>query len=176
MSITKGERTELRSIVRQQFKVLRHEVLQRQAELMADLEGQIGDRYSDEDKAWADAAHLAHEAVMEANRRVNDAFRDLTGEAHIERAYVHAMLPEKPIRHRLVIRREAAARLEAQVKGALLKLDRQEADLLRTLAIGALESDEAHGFLSAIPTVSELVPAARLAELEAEFGDSDDDG
>lgn len=172
--ITKAERAELRSIVKQQFKVLRSEVVQRQAEMMADLEGQIGDRYADEDKAWSDAAHLAHEAVMEANRKVNDAFRDLTGEAHVERMYVGAHLPEKPIRHRLVIRREASQRLEAHVKGALLRLDRQEADLLRSLAVGALESEEAHGFLSAIPSVSELVPAARLAELEAEF--SDDDG
>jgi hypothetical protein len=59
------------------------------------------------------------------------------------------------------------AAIEAQIEGALMRLDREEADLLRTLAIGAIESEEARNFLSAIPTVAELVPASRLAELEA---------
>lgn len=42
---------------------------------------------------------------------------------------------------------------------------RQEADLLRSLAVDALESDEARSFLGRIPTVGELVPSVRLAEL-----------
>lgn len=56
------------------------------------------------------------------------------------------------------------------MRAALLRLSRQEADLLSELAIGVLESAEARAFLGAIPTVGELVPAARLAQLEAQFG------
>lgn len=48
--------------------------------------------------------------------------------------------------------------------------------MLRTLAVGAIESEEARAFLAAIPSVSELVPAARLAELEASMTDDDKDG
>lgn len=34
-----------------------------------------------------------------------------------------------------------------------------------------LESEEARAFLADIPSVAELVSGARLAELEAQFGD-----
>ena len=70
------------------------------------------------------------------------------------------------------LRRLANTRITAQVKGALLRLDRDEADLLRTLAVGAIESEEARIFLDRIPTVGELVSSARLAELEAGLQDS----
>ena len=56
--ITKTERTELRGIVRQQFRVLRAEVDQREAEVIADAEEQINGKYADEDAAWAEAARL----------------------------------------------------------------------------------------------------------------------
>lgn len=83
MTITKAERTELRSIVRQQFKVLRHEVEQRGVELLADLAGEIQDRYNDEDEAWGVASHKTQEAVLEANRAVNDIYRELLGDRHV---------------------------------------------------------------------------------------------
>lgn len=173
--ITKAERAELRSIVRQQFRVLRHQVEQRQAEVVADAEAQISDRYIEQDKAWSDAAHLAHEAVLEANRAVNDIYRVLMGHQHIESMYVLARFPPQPVRHRVELRSVAVTRIAAQVKSALLQLDRQEADLLRHLGMGALETAEAHAFLGTIPTVGQLVPAARLAELEAEFPEPDPD-
>ena len=169
--IAKAERAELRGVVRQQFKVLRAEVEQRQAELLADVEAQITEKFSEEDAAWGGAAHLAHEAVLEANRKINDAYRDLLGDAHVERMYVQGQLPAKPTQRRHDLRGEAQRRLEAEVKAALLQLDRQEADLLRTLSVGSLESEEAREFLTKIPVVADLVPAARLAELEAALDD-----
>lgn len=176
--INKGERTELRSIVRQQFKVLRSEVEQRGIELVAELLGQVNVKYADEDAAWGVAAHGAHEAVLEANRQINDIYRELLGDRHIERMYVAAQVPTQPIKHRRLLEGEGRKRVEASVSAALLKLSRDEADLLRNLAVGALESDEARAFLSGIPSVGELVPAARLAELEAALGepDTDEDG
>lgn len=170
-AITKAERTELKSIVRNQFKVLRAEVEQREAELMAEVDDQISDRFSDEDKAWSDAATLANEAILEANRRLNDIYRNLLGDRHEERMYARGSMPDRPTQKRLDLRMQAKCKLVAQVQAAQLRLQRQEADLLRTLAVGALETAEAHAFLSAIPTVSELVPAARLAELEASLAE-----
>lgn len=175
MTISKAERTELRSIVRQQFKVLRGEVEQRGVELLAELLGQVNAKYSDEDEAWGVASHKANEAVLEANRQVNDIYRELLGDKHVERMYVGAQVPSQPIRHRRLLEGEGKKRVEASVASALLKLSRDEADLLRNLAVGALESAEAHAFLTGIPTVGELVPAARLAELEAALGDAPDE-
>lgn len=171
--ITKTERAELKAIVRGQFKVLRAEVTQRKAEVIADAETQINDSFSEEDKKWADAGHLAHEAVNEANRKVNDAYHDLTDGDHIEHDYVSARIPNRPQPKRAALRQEAHAKITAQVSGALLRLERQEADLLKQLAVGALETHEAREFLSDIPSVGELVPRARLAELEAQLDDRD---
>lgn len=173
--ITKGERAELRSIVRQQMKVLRSEVEQREAELIADVEEQITARFADEDHTWSELSHVTHEIAMEANRKINDALRNALGDKHVERLYIEGRLPAKPHEQRYALRAQAQTQIRAKVKGALLKLQRQEADLLQNLALGALESDEARTFLAAIPTVSELVPAARLAELEASLTDEQDD-
>lgn len=173
MSINKGERAELRSIVKQQFRVLRAEVAQREAELLASVQDEITEKFSTEDKAWADVQHVIHESLMEANRRINDALYEggFQERGSHEQMWLANPRMSQPRQVRMDLQRVASARLHAQVHAALLALDRQEADLLRTLSVGALESDEAQAFLSAIPTVSELVPAARLAELERAMGD-----
>lgn len=170
--ITKGERTELRSIVRQQFKVLRSEVVQRQAEMDAEIEDQITGRYAEDDANWTGMMHKVHEAVMEANRQVNDALYEagFQKRGHSERQWIASPNLQQPREERQNLRGLARAKIAAQVKAALLRLDRDEADLLRTLAIGAIESEEARSFLSKIPTVGELVSSARLAELEAQLG------
>lgn len=175
MTISKAERTELRSIVRQQFKVLKGEVEQRGVELLGDLLQQVNAKYADEDEAWGVASHKANEAVLEANRQVNDIYRELLGDKHVERMYVGAQVPRQPLGHRRLLEGEGRKRVEASVAAAILRLSRDEADLLRNLAVGALESDEARQFLTSIPTVGELVPVARLAELEAALGEPDDE-
>lgn len=175
--ITKGERTELRSLVRSQFKVLRAEVEQRKAEMIADLHAQLNDRYAVWDKQWSDAMFLAQEATLEANRKVNDLLREMIDQpdgGRSEWLLVHFAAPRKPDRNRAELYRLGLSRIDADVRAAQLRLDRDEADLLRTLAIGALETAEAHSFLAGIPTVGELVSAARLAELEQQISEPED--
>jgi hypothetical protein len=181
--ITKGERTELRSIVRQQFKVLRHEVAQRHAELVADLDEQIAERYANVDEQRRQLMWKAHEICETASRELTDLFSG-TGAVKGIAGMVGAHDPEVSVKHpvrcrmeeitwsqadRVQLRRAAMSRLDERVKGALLSLERREADLLRTLAVGAIESEEARAFLTGIPTVGELVPGGRLAELEAQL-------
>jgi hypothetical protein len=170
VTITKGERAELRSLIRQRFKVLRADVEARKAELIAELEARVVAKFADDDKAWADAMYLIEEAAREANRKANDVLRglnldglDLDGKDY---RIISATAINKPTKERNSLRRQGATRIEAQVKAAFLQLDRQEADLLTRLVAGALESDEARAFLGEIPTVSSLVPADRLLELE----------
>lgn len=168
-AITKTERAELRSIVRQQFKVLRAELDQRELEMRANVEDQIAERYAAEDEKWSVLQHEVHEAVMECNRVINDSIykHGYQEKGPTERMWVMEPSMKQPQADRTELRRHAHSRIRAQVRDARLSLDRQEADLLRTLAVGALETDEAHTFLTSIPTVGELVPTARLTELEA---------
>lgn len=173
--ISKGERAELRSIVKQQFKVLRSELDQREMEMLADVEQEIVARYTDDDQAWSVVQHKVHEAVMEANRQINDALNEAGYQVKgsTERMWVRTPDMHQPQEDRHQLRRLATSRIHAQVRGAKLRLEREEADLLRALAVGAIESEEARNFLTSIPTVGELVPAARLAELEATLGDDE---
>jgi hypothetical protein len=169
MSMTKSDRSQLQSLVRRRFRALRSEVSLRQAELFAEMETQIAARYADEDTAWATAMNEVHEAVLACNRAVNDAWRRVLGDAHQECEYIRMIgSPDREsYRGRVQLRRAATARLEQQVRDAMIKLEQQEVDLLERLLIGGLESDEARAFLDSIPKVAELVPAARLAELDA---------
>lgn len=189
--ITKGERTELRSIVKGQFKVLRHEVEQRHAEMVADLDEQIAQRYAEVDGQRRALMWRSEEILQACSRELTDLFGGSGAVKGHDRAAEFGDLYgqlgpevsiERPVRvgmedvtwskaDRAQLRRAATERLAAQVKGAMLNLERREADLLRTLAVGAIESEEARSFLTGIPTVGELVPAARLSELEASFGD-----
>lgn len=178
--ITKRERTELRSLIRQRFRVLRADVDQRGAEMFAELEDRMNERYADEDKDWGDVAFTIGEASREANRKANDAVRGLVGrdgwpdEHSLVRAVDISQVRRAvatPTPDRAQLRRQGQAHIEATIKAAQLSLDRQEVDLLTRLASGALESDEARAFLGEIPTVSALVPADRLLQLEQSFKD-----
>lgn len=166
--ISKAERAELRSIVRQQFKVLRLEVDQREAELMAQIQEDVAERFAEEDRRWAVTQHKIHEIGLEANRQINDVLREGGYETrgHTEKNYIRVAEMRQPKEKRYEMQRVGEARVHAQVKAAKLQLDRQEADLLRSLAVGAVESEEARQFLADIPTVAQLVPSTRLMEIE----------
>lgn len=169
MSMTKTERQELKSIVRQQFRVLRQEVEHRATEVANEAEHAINNRYTDEDEAWEAATTEAHRLVLEANTRINDLYRNLPGRYHEDDIYIGFRPPRRNQEKRADLRRLATSDIETKVADATLRLARQEADILRDLSLGALESEEARGFLAGIPAAAELVPLARLAELEADY-------
>lgn len=172
--MNKTERDELRRIIRARFKVLRSDVEQRKAELLAELEAAITAQFAQQDKKWADAVFLIEEAAREANRKANDILRNLEWEddrydPRNEYPIISARSVGnyKPTRERTALDRQGTRDVEAKVKAALLELERREVDLLTELATTALGSAEAKAFMVRIPTVSELVPASRLLEIEA---------
>lgn len=173
-NITKGERTELKSVVRNQFRVLRDEVLQREAELVADIDKEIAERWADRDVILSKVEEKLQALADEANTALRTYIAEVDPERSLE---IHGFrAPEARHRvedsqQRMRLRAAAVSDLRARVGSANTKLGRQEADLLRTLAIGSLETDEARGFLNGIPSVAELVPASRLQEIEAGLGD-----
>lgn len=168
--MTKQERAELKAVIKNRFKILRQDVDARRAELNAQLLETIKSKFEANDQAWNDALFLIGQAVDEANRVANDVMRK-TYEGwpdKVDRQLVaRTNQLEKPADDRRALYREHEAALNAQVQDAYAALLRQEGDLLERLVIGALESDEAREFLSSIPTVAQLVPASRLAELAA---------
>jgi len=171
--ITPGERRELRSVVRAQFKVLRAEVEQRRAELNAEAEHQLMVRYRDEDKQMDDLNWRVSQIVSQASNDIEDLLKQAGIEQNggVWRSYAPMSAPKftRKSEDRKQLHAALISGITAQVKQANLTLDRQEADLLRALAADAIESDAAKQFLGRIPTVGQLVPSARLREIEIAF-------
>lgn len=175
-AMTRGERTELRSVIRQQFKVLRSEIAERRGELVREMERELVERYSQDDEKKRALQSEVATAVDDANRAIEQlldqyGFTIEGGYAHMYRVSPPRLMFAHGEREQL--HRAAVAEVDGQVKTALLKLDRQEADLTRQLALDAIESEAARAFLASIPAVGELVPGARLAELEASLREDD---
>lgn len=175
--MTPGERRELRTVVRQRMKVLRADVAQRRMELLAEAERRLVERYRQQDKTVEDLNFAIAEVCEKASREVTDLIIAVRGDADgvSIRRPVHIRAPQINTfsENRAQLHRAMVSGVEAQVKSALLDLDRKEADLLQSLALSTLETDAARDFLGAIPTVAELVPSSRLLEIEAAFGESD---
>jgi hypothetical protein len=173
-TMTKGERAELRQIVKQQFKVLVAEVLVRQREFEAEVDSDLALRFADRDIARRKVEEKLAEITLEANAKMREAFDvegfDITGVPFLEHQIPHIRWGDDG---RFERRRAAYTEISARIQAALLQLQRQEADVLRTLAIDAIESEAAQQFLRSIPTVAELVPAQRLAALEAAFDEDE---
>ncbi len=168
MTMTKSERDELRRLVRQRTKVLREEVKARTTELVADVEQKLVARFYERDQKRLTAESEIQTIIDDANDRIAEAL----GKVDMQLTGIgRSVLPPGHIRwdqtDRLALRQAAMRDIEARAAAAILQLSRQEVDLLENLARGALESDEAMAFLANLPTVGELVPAARMEELEA---------
>lgn len=167
--ITKAERQQLATLVRQRFKVLRADVAARKAELELELRERVAARFAAQDKQYQDVMYLVRQAADEANRKANDILRgcglweDYPTKSDYEIVMVRPIGSPRTDRGRLI--NQGSAAIEAQVKNALLELDRKENELLTQLLVDALESDAAKGFLAQIPIVSSLVPADRLLAL-----------
>jgi hypothetical protein len=171
--MTKGERAELRTAVRLQFKVLRSDVFQRRAEVVESLVEEIDKDYErdfeNEQRTVSQVRTIAENAAIEARKVIeaNGLFLK-DGAGSIIQANLGSGFAE---RKRISVTRKAERSVDSQVAKALAELDRQEATMLRQLTLDGIESDAARKFFDGIPTVSALVPMSRLAELEASFGD-----
>lgn len=169
--ITPGERRELRSVVRGQFKVLRAEVDRRKDELKAEIEAELLNQYRAQDEAISEARREVQRAQAEYVRVVEEIGRKLKEnrpELAVEAGMRHGRIvfnASDP--NRVQAHRAAMASIPDRIGDAKLRLDRMEMDILRDLSAGALQTEQAQSFLGQIPTVGELVPRAVLRELEA---------
>jgi hypothetical protein len=182
--IAPSERRELRSIVKAQFKVLRTEVRRRKEELGAEVEHELLERHREEDRAIAAARAEVDKVCMDAAhevRRIGEELAERFADLSV-RTSAGATFNGFTIRfeatnpNRTQVHRAATAAIPATIADALLHLDQQEITLLRQLSAGALTSEQAQQFMGGIPTVGQLVPRARVAELagqidELEAGD-----
>jgi hypothetical protein len=164
--MTPGDRRELRSLIKKQFAVLRNDVKRRASEMEAEVEAELLRRYRDEDDAVRQAASeiaKARDDYQRACQAVIDALQASHPDVKARLGY-HGL--EATNANRTQLRRAAIAAIPQQISDAQTRLDQQEIDLLRDLTVGGLDTDQAQRFIGSIPTVGELVPRARLQEIE----------
>jgi hypothetical protein len=156
---------ELRVAIRQRFETLRIEVQQRRAELIAETEAELRDRYQTESERLDELNRRLKEITEEANRKavaLLREFEDLAGggrwkgirEAMFEVPRVNHSGANRSQRHRTLM-----ADIEKQTEQAMQVLDRQQASLLRA-------PDRARTLMArnAPAIVTGLIPPARLSE------------
>jgi len=172
--LTPGDRRELRSVVKGRFKVLRAEVKRRETEMKAEIESELVDRYREQESAISQARQEFAEVMQEAlrstqeiGRRLSDAYPDV--EVEVGHGYRGLEL-RASIKNKTEIHRALVAAIPDKIGDAQLELDRQENDLLQSLSVGALQTEQAQQFMASIPPVGELVPRARLREIEGQLG------
>jgi hypothetical protein len=171
--MTKAERDALTSLVRQRFKLLRHDIEVRKTEMIADLERRLNEEFASSVKAWDETHFLLEQARDECNRKINDILRQCCASIGHEYPVKHDMALVQirevgnPIPARKAeARRQALRDIEAIEAKARHDLSVTENRLLTDLLTSGLASAEARDFLGRIPEVSALmIPTARLAEL-----------
>jgi hypothetical protein len=170
--LTPGERRELRTVVRQRMKVLRADVQQRRAELLAEAEQRLMERYRDQDKAIEDLNWKITEIAEQASREITDVIIAARGDEDGVSIRRPVQLRPPPT---LRLHREPGTappchggrdRITGQKRTAGA---RPAGSGSAGKALTNIESDAAREFLGSIPTLAELVPSARLREIEAAF-------
>lgn len=171
--ITATERRELRAVVRNQMAVLRKEVQQREGALTAEMERRLVERYQTDDtlanKFKLDAKKLTAETnakFAKLKERYGELFNGGQWSGRDE-YYTPSIYRRTEDREQL--RRALAAGIKSELHNARVALDRQEADLLKDLALDALKTSAARAFLERLPTAIELMPAEKLREIEARY-------
>ena len=165
--LTPGDRRELRALVKKQFAVLRNDVKRRKDELVAEIESELLNRYRAQDERIdqaRQAVEVAQRAYQDSVAQIIAGLRATDPTLNVGEGYGNRILAQDPQRTQL--HKALIASVPQQIADASTRLDQQELDLLRELTLGALDSQQAQQFLSSIPTVGELVPKARLPELD----------
>ena len=156
------------------FKVLRAEVKRRETEMKAEIEAELVDRYREQENAIAQARSEVFEVLDEALRSVREIGRRLADaypDVDVKVGYGYRGIEmQASIKNKAELHRALVAAIPDKIGDAQLELDRQENDLLQSLSVGALQTEQAQQFMSSIPTVGELVPRARLREIEGQLG------
>lgn len=168
-TMTRAERDDLAKVARLRARVARTAVVQREAELLADVEEQLSAEYAFADEAWAEITKGAAEAVAEADRQVAELCRARgIPEEFRPRLNIgwHGRGSNAVAGRRAELRKVAQTRIAAASKGAKAAIEAKEAEVLTELLAGGLTSEAARSFLESIPTAAALMPVLQVRELE----------
>jgi aryl carrier-like protein len=181
--MTKTEREELKRLARERARVAKHDAQRRTADLKAVFEQELLTHYDyNRDEVWKEAVEAATKAGEEAAAKIAQRCEELgIPAAFAPRLSVmwQSQGPAAVQYEQADIRRAAYKRIEAQERAALAEIDRAALEIQTNLVRAGLTSIAAIEFLSAMPSVAELMPVVDIDDLERKprrsLGMGDDD-
>lgn len=170
MAMTKGEREDLLRLVRQRERVLKSAASQRSAELIADFEKKITDKYPfHSDETWKKAKEIAEAAVKEADAMIAERAKELGIPEEFRPSIRHVYFErgEGAMKERAAeLRRLAKRQIEAAEQQARVEIERMSVNTQTEIIANGLSSDAAKAFLAQLPTVEKLMPVLELEKIE----------
>jgi len=169
--MTKGERTDLLSLVRKRERVMTAAAHERAASMLADFEKQSASIYSfDDDAVWAEAMARAQQAASETGKIIADRCHELgipQEFAPMLSLHWHGRGQNAVAQRRDELRRAAKAKIAAIEAEAITKIGNMSLEAQTDLLAKGLETDTARAFLSEVRSVDALMPTVNVAEVKA---------
>jgi hypothetical protein len=167
--MNKSERDELLCLARSRARLAKTEAAQREKVLLAEAEDLMTAEFEARDELWAEATVIAEEACAKANEQIA-AQCGLLGipARHAPKLTLHWSSQSSEFRDRTrrgELRKLAEKRLAALTSTAKLEIDRKLLATETALIAPSLESEDARGFLEAMPTAEQLMPSLTLDDL-----------
>jgi hypothetical protein len=171
--MTRNEIEDLQRLIRQREKVLKSAAKQRAAEVLADFENQMGQKYSfDDDHVWAESTKIANAAVAKAQEQIKARCREIgipdqfAPSLQIGWQSRNSSVAVKE--RRAELRKMAVTAIEAQEQKAKTQIELSCLKAQENLALAGLATDVARGFIESLPSVEELMPRLSFAEVSGE--------
>lgn len=170
-TMTKGERTELLSLVKKREKVMRSQAQERSSALLAEFDAQSAKIYHfDDDAVWKAVMADAEAAIEQARKQIAQRCK--------ERGIPEEFAPgihfgwmgrghNAVADRRAELRRAAKSRIEAMEKEAITKIERLSLTAQTEILASGLESDAAKAFLESMPKMDQLMPPIEIGEIQS---------
>jgi hypothetical protein len=169
-AISTRERTTLIAVTRTHFKVLRAELDASKADLMAEVDRTLAERARARSTEMREVQEKINAVTEQANRLLQEAMGDFDakfaeGSWGRPSAFYPPHAYRKDREDLAAVRKAAVAGIAARIQRAKVDVSRQEAELLRDLAVDGLESDRAKDYVRALPTADAVLGGGIVAEL-----------
>jgi hypothetical protein len=170
--MTKSEREDLQRLIRQREKVLKSAAKQRSADVLADFENQMEQRYSfNQDEVWREANKIAEAAIAKAQEQIRARCREIgipDRFAPTINVHWYSRGENAVAERRVELRKMATTAIAAQERKAITQIELSSLKAQEKLALDGLTSDAARGFVEALPSVDDLMPLLSFAEVAGE--------
>jgi hypothetical protein len=169
-TMKKSERDALAQLVRRRERLAKADVDRVAAERLAQFEKDAASFYRAEDDAvWAEQNQIVEKAVAEANSAITARSHELGipdwAAPRIGAQWYHR--GQNAVKERVIeLRRVAKTHIDAEARSAKHQIELSSVEIQTQLVADGLETEAAQGFLAAMPTAEQLMPAVTVAEIE----------